>query len=209
MTKKTTKSKEEQQGRILAYEHFDLCSVKVNSEGVDMAYYNLLFPNAKEEPKTKVIAHPDLQAALDKLKLYFATKIGILEGWDFAREHCRDNQDALKMAMDKHKEIVESCKITGLTFAGEGETYGVTIAGYLKFPKKGGSGVSSGKIVFSKKTFGWEDEVKELCEDVKAEVYAYRFQAKKYQTDIETEADKAENPDLFEKPEAATKEDLK
>lgn len=193
------KSKEEQLGRILEYQHFDLVSFKFNKDkGLDLVYYNRLFPNAKENPKSKVVSHPDLQSKLDQLKIHFATKIGLLEGWDFAREHTRKDLPTLELAQKGHQEVLERIKITGLTFAGEGETYGVSIIGYVKFPKKGGTGMSAGKILLDGSTLGYEDDVKEICEEVKQEVYAYRFQNKKAQLDIESEADKAKQAGMFD-----------
>lgn len=207
MAKKTTRTKKDQQGRILEEQHFDLRSFKASEDGVQMKYYNLLFPNAEESPNIKHTPHPDLQAKMDKLKPHFAKKIGILEGWDFARENLRDNLDLLEVAKTKFDEAVESCKITGLSFTGENETYGVAIVGYLKFPKKGGSGISSGKISLSEDTLsklplGYEQEVFDICQEIRHEIYSYRFLGKKHQTDIETEAEKAEQAGMFDGQEA-------
>ena len=190
---KDDKSKEDQQGRILEYQHFELKSLKFNSsKGLDLIYVNLLQQNVLEEPTIKEVTHPDLNEKLDQLKLYYATKLGILEGWDFAREYVKKDTNTLQLAINHHKETIERVNVTGISFDGEGETYGVTIKGYMKFPKKGGSGLSSGKITFGVNTLGYEDDVMTICEEVKKEVYAYRFQNKKAQLDIETEAKKKE-----------------
>jgi len=193
------KPKEEQQGRILDIKHFDLKSFKFNKDkGLDIVYFNMLFPNAQEEPKSKIVTHPDLKEKMNQLKLHYATKLGLIEGWDFAREHVKKTGDALKLAMEGHKAVLDRIKITGLTFAGEGETYGVSITAYVKFPKKGGSGISSGKITFGSDDLGYEEDVKSICEEIKDEVYKYRFQNKKAQLDIETEAEKAEQAGMFD-----------
>lgn len=212
MAKKTTRTKTDQQGRILEEQHFDLRSFKASDDGVQMKYYNLLFPDAEESPNIKHTPHPDLQAKMDKLKPHFAKKIGILEGWDFARENLRENLDLLEVAKSKYDQTVESCKITGLSFTGETDTYGVAIVGYLKFPKQGGSGISSGKIslsdyTLSKLPLGYEQEVYDICQEIRHEIYSYRFLGKKHQTDIETEAEKAEQGDMFQGE--ATEKDLK
>lgn len=213
MAKNQKRTKEQQQGRILEEQHFDLRSFKASDEGVSMKYYNLLFPDSEEKPDIKHTPHPDLQEKMDKLKPFFAKKVGILEGWNFARENLKDNLELLQLAKERHDQAVDSCKITGLTYSGENETFGVAIVGYLKFPKKGGSGISSGKISLSEDTLsklplGYEQEVFDICNEIKHEVYAYRFLGKKHQTDIETEAEKAQQSGMFDGSEA-TEEDLK
>ena len=206
---KTTRTIDEQKGRIMEEQHFDLKSFKSSDDGIKMRYFNLLFPNSEEEPNVKITPHPDLQSKMDKLKPYFADKIGILEGWNFAREHLRDNLELLDLAKKKHDEAVSGCKITGLSYTGEGDTFGISITGYHKFPKKGGSGISSGKISLSdkaleKKTLGYEDEVLEICKEIKHELYAFRFLGKKKQMDIESD------PDLFDGDNGkGSSEDLK
>lgn len=173
----------DQKGRIMKYEHFDLLNFKVSSDGVDARYYNLMHRDVLQKPSSRIIPHPDLQEQMDQLKQYFSKKIGLLEGWEFARDNIKD-PETLKIAVDGYNNTIERCKITGLSFTGENEGKGVSIIGYEKFPQKGGSGISSGKILFESDKLGYETEVMETCEAIKKEVYAYLFQGKKAQQDL-------------------------
>lgn len=197
---KTSKSKEQQQQRRVEYQYFELRKFKVTSKGVDVTHVEKGGDTGEVSTSGIVVAHPDLKTKMDTLKLYMATRLGLLMGWDYARETLKlKDGDALQLAIDGHQEAVERCNIGGLTFVGEGETYGVQITGSLKTPHNGSIGLAVPKITFGKETLGYEVEVEEICEEIKKEVYAYRFQHKKAQLDIETEIEKDQNPDLFKK----------
>lgn len=206
--KNNSRTTEEQKGRIVEYKNFDLKSVKINShKGLDLVYYNLLEPNQTEEPKSKNLPHPDLIEKLNQARLYYAEKLGLLEGWDFAREKCRKDSEALKLAKEGHQSVLDRITMKSMTISGEGETLGVTFSAYVKYPKKGGSGISSGK--FSLHGEGEHvDDLKQIVEEIKEEVYAYRFQNKKAQQDIESQAKEAEeNGGLFNGQEDGNKSD--
>lgn len=194
------KSHEEQKLRQLEYQHFDLIKVKITKDGADVTHHESGNDAGQLTKIGEVQPHPDLQASLDELAPFMAQRIGILDGWDFSREHTKKDLEVLKMAMDGHKEAISRCNVNGITFLGDGETYGVMITGSLKLPKGGSIGMAVSKITFGKDVLGYETEVEEICEKIKKEVYAYRFQSKKLQLDIETELKKKENPDLFKEP---------
>lgn len=192
------KSKEEQQRRVMPLSAFDLKKAKITKDGVDVTHHETGTDAGEITKSGEVQPHPDLQTALDGLKLYMATRLGLLAGWDYCRENLRDNPEALAGAVQGHKDVVELCKVNGVAFMGEGDTYGVKISGYLKTGNGDGTGLSVPKILFSGEKLGYEAEVSEICDNIKSEVYKYRFQSKKLQLDIETEAQKAEQAGMFD-----------
>lgn len=190
-----TKEKSEQQRRVLEYQHFEMVKFKIQDERATVKFFE--FGNEHTmSPKEHV--HPDLKAAIEQLRLYMAQRMGLLDGWDFARDKIKKDSDALTMAIDGHKETVARCNPNGFTFVGDGETSGVQITGNIKLPHGGSVGLAVGKITFGKDVLGYEDDVAEICEEIKVEVYAYLFQSKKLQLDIETEAEKAEQSGMFD-----------
>lgn len=195
------KTKEEQQSRRLEYQHFDLRKFKVTKDGVDVTHHESGMEAGEITKRGEVQPHPDLKEKMDQLALYMATRLGLLQGWDYSRTHIKE-EEALKGAMEGHKEVIERMNVNGLTFVGEGETAGVMITGSIKVPKTGSTGLTVPKITFGSDKLGYETEVEEICEEIKREVYAYRFQSKKLQLDIETEAKKKENPELFQEPKS-------
>lgn len=194
MSKKTI---EEQQGRILPYEDFNLLKFKRTKAGVDVTHH-LGGQNPQEQiAKVEVGPHPDLQEKMNQLQLYASTRIGLLEGWDFSREHLKKNPNCLQKAIQGHKDALSRFKVNGITFVGEGETYGVCITGSVA-PQKGGSfGLSVPKITFSKTELGYEEDVEQICEEIKVEVYNYLILRKKEQTNIEDQAEGFDNEGEF------------
>ena len=184
---------------------YSLKKFKVTKVGVDVSFEENSTDPGTNNKEGKYLPHPDLKIAMNKLQLYMATRLGLLMGWDYAREHLKGIDDVKEGAMNGHKQEVDMCNVTGLTFLGEGETYGVSITGSVKCPISGSTGLAVPKITFGKTDLGYEDEVEELCEEIKKEIYAYRFQQKKYQTDVVSEAEKVENPELFGEPKSKEK----
>lgn len=195
------KSKEEQQGRILEYQFFELVSFKVTDKLVTIKHHEGGLDPVTMTSEFEHTIHPEFREKMDQLKVYATQVLGTLEGWDFCREHLSlNNEDASKGAVEGHKVAVSRFSVGGFSFQGEGETLGVKITGSLKTPKAGSVGMALPKILFIGEKLGIEEDVKEICEEIKKEVYAYRFQGKKLQTDIETEIKKKESPELFVEP---------
>lgn len=195
------KTKEQQQGRILEYKNFELVSFKVTDKLVTIKHHEGGLDPVTMSAEFEHQIHPEFREKLDQLKLYATQVIGTLEGWDYCRDNLTlNNEEASKGAVEGHKTAVSRFSVGGFSFQGEGDTLGVKITGSLKTPKAGSIGMALPKITFSSEKLGIEDEVMEICEEIKKEVYSYRFQGKKLQTDIETEIAKQEHPELFEEP---------
>ncbi|MCK5342979.1 MAG: hypothetical protein KAR20_06225, partial [Candidatus Heimdallarchaeota archaeon] len=176
------KTKPEQKTRRLEYQHFDLRKFKVTKDGVDVTHHEGGIDAGEIIKKGEVQPHPDLKKMMDLLQIYMATRLGLLEGWDFCREHI--DREMEEMAIKGHKDAIERCNVNGLTFVGEGELAGVMITGSIKVPHSGSTGLSVPKITFKSDTLGYEKEVQTLCEEIKKEVFAYRYQSKKHQLDL-------------------------
>lgn len=183
---------ESQKGRILEYKHFDLLKLKMNKKDAYIQHQVSGTEGGTFVMTDGQTPHPDLQKSLDGLKKIMARRLGLLEGTDVAREIAKGDLSKYETAMNKEKEIIERCNVNGLTFTGSGDKFGVMITGSILLPFGGSCGLAVSRIVFGEDVLGYEDEVEELCEEVKKEAYAYRFQNKKAQLDLEFEAEKAE-----------------
>ena len=194
------KTKEVQQTRTIDYKNFDLIKFKKTDNGVDVWHHEGGTDAGTIHKQGEAESHPDLQEKMNQLKIYMAQRLGLLDGWDFCRENLKGDLDVTKIVLDEHKAVIERCNIKGLTFKGDGELYGVMITGSFKLPKGGSIGIAVPKITFAAETLGYEEDIQTICEEIKEEVYAYRFQGKRAQTDIETEIQKVEEPELFLTP---------
>lgn len=186
------KTPEEQRTRKLEYQHFDLRKIKMQKKGADVDHHEGGSDAGIVSKIGETTPHPDLQKALDALKPIMARRLGLLCGTDVAREIAKGDLDKYQIALDKEKEVINRCNVNGLTFVGSGDKFGVMITGSILLPENGSVGLAVSKITFAEDVLGYEKECEQLCENVKKEVYAYRFQNKKAQLDIEFEANKAE-----------------
>lgn len=186
------RSVQEQQGRLLPRNEFNLAKFKFTKDGIKVSHY-IKGESSHIDVEVEEKPHPDLIEKTKELQLYMATRLGLLEGWDFSREKVKSNQDDLKLAMQGHKDALERCNINGLTFLGEGETYGVTITGSIKTPKSGSVGLAVPKITFGKNDLGYEEDVENICDEIKDEVYNFLILKKKEQTNIEDQAEGFDN----------------
>jgi len=193
-------SKEKQQGRILPREDFHLMSFKLSKDGVFIKHH---LGGADPQTQTNDVdakPHPDLKSTMDQLQLYMATRLGLVEGWDFSREHLKKNPNYLQKAIQGHKDAVARCNINGITFVGEGETAGVMITGSIKTPKNGSVGLAVPKIKFGDTELGYETEVEEICKEISDEIYNYLILKKKEQASVEDQAEGFDNNGNFEDP---------
>lgn len=186
------KTTNEQKSRVLEYQHFDLRKVKIDKNGANVDHHEGGSDAGIVSKIGETTPHPDLQKSLDALKAIMARRLGLLEGTDIAREISKGDLAKYELALNREKEIINRCNVNGLTFTGSGDKFGVMITGSVLLPISGSVGLAVSKIAFNEDSLGYEKEVEQLCEKVKVEVYAYRFQNKKAQLDIEFEASKFE-----------------
>lgn len=172
--------------RKLDFKDFDLQKVKANSDGVHIEFYEKGNGNLKHTVDCSEEPHPDFITSLKALQLYFAMRIGILDGWNFARENLKKDQELLKDAISGYDSEIERCSVFGIAYVGSDQLRAVKITGALKC-KNGSVGMATPNITFSSDKLGYEDDVKDLCDVVMKECYNYAFKNKRAQQDIMTQ----------------------
>lgn len=114
---------------------FDLQNVKPHGKkGLEISFFDLNTPNDIWIKKSDSMPSDDYFNALNELKEVFAYSLGFANGWDFAREHNRKNDEHLSKAIMFWKQEIERCNVTGITVVGsdENDSKGIKIAGSLK-----------------------------------------------------------------------------
>lgn len=194
------KTKENQQGRIMPLEDFNLVSFSIGDKGLTIEHSIDGGPIPKY-PKVpcKGEPHPDFQNLMLELRKYAAIKIGLLEPWNVILDNCDGNLELGQIGADGKAAAIEKVKVTGLSIGGEDELRGVTLKCYLKFSKKGGTGMSIGKIHFEGTEWKFEEELEELIERVRVEVYNYLILSKKAQQEIPEEKP-SNQKEMFQEP---------
>lgn len=199
-----TKDKEAQKGRLIPFKDFELTKFKVGQNST-VVTFNVV--GVSDRDKTETIhakPHPDLTTKMDELKLYMAERIGYMAGWNFARDHIKGNLDATKQAKAGFDEAKDNFKVTGVIWVKKDERVGVQITGSLKCPDGGSSRLDVPLIYLEDEEDGglfYSEDVEAICDELIKEVYNLTILNKKYQSDVETEAKKADQPDLFLTPE--------
>lgn len=177
--------------RALNYENFDLQKVKLTKEGLNVEYYEKGGTFDKHMVEAVGQPHPDLTDSFESLQLYMALRLGMLKGWDFARENMRDDLELLKEAKQGYEDELSRCNVSGVSFVGQEQLKGIKITGSLKCDY-GSVGLATPNITFSSDKLGYESDVEDLCEIIKKETFLYLFKNKKAQQDLIQQAEEAE-----------------
>jgi hypothetical protein len=170
----------------LAVESFDLKKVKFNSKkGLVIDFFDIGSPNDLWNIDSDSQPSEDYVNALNELKEVFAYSIGLNDGWDFAREHNRKDDEALKKARQFWLDEIERCNVTGLTVVGAGDSMGIKISGSLQ-TELGVVGLASPTIRFDADVPNSIDEsimIGDLAETafkkIREEVWMFIFKGKR------------------------------
>ena len=163
----------------LEYKNFDLQKVKVNNKkGVVINFYDLTQRNDLLTVDSDSVPHEDFFNALGKLKEVFCKSLGLHTGWEFAREHNRKNEEALKLAINEYNSEVERCNVTGFSLVCSGEREGVKITGSLEC-ELGTVGLSSPIIRFDEEEVGVGDLACLIVDEIKEELWAFIYKGKR------------------------------
>jgi len=130
-------------------------------------------------------AHEDFTNSVNMLKEVLAYSLGLSGGWDFAREHNRKNDEALKKARQFWLDEIERCLVTGFTVVGAGDSLGIKISGSLQ-TELGVVGLPSPTIRFDADIKSTVDEsimIGDLAETafkkIKEEIWMFIFKGKR------------------------------
>ena len=75
----------------LEFKNFELRHLKLNSKGQpSIDWFDLNEPNDLLSVVSDSLPHEDLVGKLNELKYIFAESLGLLAGWNFARENNRN-----------------------------------------------------------------------------------------------------------------------
>jgi len=105
----------------LEFKNFELRHLKLNSKGgLVIDWFDLNQKNDLLSVDSDSQPHEDLVNSLNDLKGILAESLGLLKGWDFARENNRKNEEKLKEAIRGYNEEVNRCNVTGFTITEKG-----------------------------------------------------------------------------------------
>lgn len=160
------------------FKNFDLKKVKLNSKnGVYVEWYDLENPNDLLTVNSESLVHEDLTNKLNELKYIFAKSLGILDGWEFAREHNRKNEEALRKAIQGFEQQVNNCNVSGFVVVGN-ESDSIKITGSLA-SEIGTVGLTSPLIKFDEEDLGIGIVTNEIVKEFVKEAYLFIYKQKR------------------------------
>lgn len=162
--------------RKISLEDFRLTKIKADKK------INVVFSDGTENYNvtSSDVPHPDLNKALIAFNKYFAYRIGLTDG---INNVIKDNPD-LESKFDKAIQTeLKRVSVYGAAWCGKDEHEGIKLIGHLDCPVSGFS-MTIPVIVFESDDLGFEEEVYELSENLKEEVYKFLFENKKAQINL-------------------------
>jgi len=161
----------------LAFKDFELRHLKLNSKNCPtIDWFDLTKKNDLLSVESDSQPHDDLLDKLKELRTIFAESLGLLDGWNFAREHVKANDERLKEALQSYNDEILRCTVTGFTLTDKG----VKMTGKLSC-LDGDVGLTSPMIKFET-----EDDdtdiglrAKSLIDEISQEVWSFIYQGKR------------------------------
>lgn len=161
--------------RKLELKSFELRHLKLNSKGQPIIdWFDLTKPNDLLSVESDSQPHEDLFEKLNELREVFATSLGLLKGWDLARENTNKNDDKLREAIRGWNEELLRCKLSGLTITEKG----IKVTGSL-LCEEGTVGLSSPLIKFENEENDLGETTRRIVEELTIEVWKFIYQEKR------------------------------
>lgn len=154
---------------------FELRHLKLNSKGgIAIDWFDLNHKNDLLSVDSDSAPHEDLTSKLDELKSILAESLGLLSGWDFARENNRNNEEKLKEAIRSYNEEINRCNVSGFTLTEKG----IKIIGSLNCSGVK-IGLTSPLVKFENDDSDTGERTKLIVEGVIKEVYSFIYSGKR------------------------------
>lgn len=138
----------------------------------------------RDETCTRDI-HPDLAGLLEDLRVIVARAFNITSFLTLLESDEMQLTDAAKkVARDFADELIAKIDVRGVSWSGTDESVGVVVTAVFETPNGLKTCINTPRIKLSQISFGFEEELEQICEQIKSEVYAYLFNGKQAQLSL-------------------------
>ena len=124
--------------------------------------------------------HPDLLGLFEDLRQIVARVFNITSFLTFVDAEVL-NHNIHDRARAFADELLEKIEVRGLSWSGTGDKSGVVITAVYETANGLKTCINTPRLVLSTISFGFEEELEQIVESVKREVYAYLFKGKQAQ----------------------------
>ena len=190
----------EKENQIPQEKDFNLSKVKIQPNGELKAVYQVtqtingeLSLIDREETCNREV-HPDLKGLFKDLRnvvgrVFNVTSfLTLLESDDFKLTESKKEK-----AREFAQTILDKIDVRGVSWSGSDENVGVVITAIFETPNGLKTCINTPRIRLSQVSFGFEEELESICNNIKTEVYQFLFQGKQAQLSLFGEQN--ENPE--------------
>ena len=139
--------------------------------------------------------HPDLLGLFDDLRnivgrvFNITSFLSLLESDDF-----KLTESKKALARSFADELLQKIEVRGVAWSGTGDNAGVVITSVYETPNGLKTCINTPRMKMATISFGFEEELEQIVEQIKNEVYAYLFKGKQAQMSLfgQPEADDTE-----------------
>lgn len=139
--------------------------------------------------------HPDLLGLFDDLRnivgrvFNITSFLSLLESDDF-----KLTESKKALARSFADELLQKIEVRGVAWSGTGDNAGVVITSVYETPNGLKTCINTPRMKMATISFGFEEELEQIVEQIKKEVYAYLFNGKQAQMSLfgQQEADDTE-----------------
>lgn len=145
--------------------------------------------------------HPDLLGLFDDLRnivgrvFNITSFLSLLESDDF-----KLTESKKALARSFADELLQKIEVRGVAWSGTGDNAGVVITSVYETPNGLKTCINTPRMKMATISFGFEEELEQIVEQIKKEVYAYLFKGKQAQMSLfgQPEADDTERDPIDE-----------
>lgn len=145
--------------------------------------------------------HPDLLGLFDDLRnivgrvFNITSFLSLLESDDF-----KLTESKKALARNFADELLAKIEVRGVAWSGTGDNAGVVITSVYETPNGLKTCINTPRMKMATISFGFEEELEQIVEQIKNEVYAYLFKGKQAQMSLfgQPEADDTERDPIDE-----------
>ena len=179
------------EGYIPNEKDFNLSKVKLSKTGGIQVEYQLTQVVGDEssvldrkETCTRDV-HPDLLALFEDLRIIVGRTFGITSFLTLVESDDFNLPEGNKVqARQFANELLQKIEVRGVSWSGTNESVGVVITAIYETSNGLKTAINTPRIKMAQISFGFEEELEQITDAIKAEVYAYLFKGKQAQLSL-------------------------
>lgn len=195
----TKDKKEELKVVVPSPNNFTLSKVKLLKDGGIDVIYDVTENVGDQSYITKFHVesakdiHPDLRRCFDNLRPIMGRIFNITSFKSMiATPDFKANKKQSDIAEAFAEEVLKNIEVRGVSLSGQDDNVGVVLTGLFTVANNQKTCINSPRLKFNTESFGFEEDLEEIANDIETEVYEFLFKGKAAQLELPLWGDNAE-----------------